>query len=128
MTDPLRGGTDDLLRRLAAMTPPDLGAAVRRRGAVTGVADGVAHVVGLDRVGSEELVVFDSGALGMAYELDTDETAVVLLDASVPVRAGDGVATLGRGPGVSAGPDLLGRVIDPLGRPLDGGPRGTGDP
>ena len=128
MPDPLPVATDDLIRRLAAMAPPDLSSAVRRRGAVLAVADGVAHVVGLDRVGSEELVVFDSGALGMAYELDTDETAVVLLDASTPVRTGDGVATLGRGPGVSAGPDLLGRVIDPLGRPLDGGPRGTGDP
>ena len=116
-----------LIRRLAAVTPPDLRAAVRLRGAVTAVADGVAHAVGIDPVGSEDLVAFDSGALGMAYELETGHTAVVLLDSETPVRAGDGVRALGRGPSVPAGPSLLGRVVDPLGRPLDGGPRLTSD-
>ncbi|HEX2857418.1 MAG TPA: F0F1 ATP synthase subunit alpha [Propionibacteriaceae bacterium] len=123
MAETLVPDAGDLARRLAAASPPDLRAAVRRRGAVTAVADGVAHVVGLDRVGSEDLVAFDSGALGMAYELETGRTAVVLLDADVPVRAGDGVRPVGRGPSVAAGPGLLGRVVDPLGRPLDGGPR-----
>ncbi|HET9127544.1 MAG TPA: hypothetical protein VFN73_05640 [Propionibacteriaceae bacterium] len=123
MPDTLVPGAGDLARRLAVAKPPNLRAAVRRRGAVTAVADGVAHVVGLDRVGSEDLVAFDSGALGMAYELETGHTSVVLLDADVPVRAGDGVHPVGRGPSVATGPGLLGRVVDPLGRPLDGGPR-----
>jgi len=127
MTDTLVAAAD-LVRRLAATAPPDLRAAVRPRGAVTAVADGVAHAVGLDAVGAEDLVAFDSGALGMAYELEVGHTAVVLLDADAPVRAGDGVRALGRPPSVPTGPDLLGRVVDPLGRPLDGGPRLTRHP
>ena len=125
MSDPFP--TSAPARRLAAEGPLDLRSAVRRRAAVSAVADGVAHVLGLTDVGSEELVEFDSGALGMAYELETGHTAVVLLDADASVRTGDGVRGLARGPSVPAGPDLLGRVIDPLGRPLDDGPRSAAE-
>lgn len=130
MSEPVRPATRELLRRLADAGPPDLRAALRLRGAVASVADGVAQVVGLQGVGSDELVVFSSGVLGMAYELEPGRTGVVLLDASERVRAADGVEALGRTPALAVGSDLLGRAIDPLGRPLDDGPviRGASRP
>lgn len=94
----------------------------RSRGHVVRVADGVARVVGLASVGSEELIRFDSGALGMALELSTTDTGVVLLTQRDTVRATDGARCLGRLPDVPTGSTLLGRVIDPIGRPLDGRP------
>ena len=116
----------ELARRLAAQAPLDLAAALRPRGAVVSVADGVAHVVGLSGAGSEELVAFDSGATGMAYDLAPDRTGVVLLSDADRVAAGDGVRRH-RPAAIAAGVlELLGRVVDPLGRPLDGGPAAGG--
>lgn len=114
-------------QRLSTLTAIDLRPALRLRGVVAGVADGVAQVVGLPDVGSDELVLFDSGVLGMAYELEWDRIGVVLLDGADRVCAGEGVESLSRVPALPVGSDLLGRVIDPLGRPLDDGPplRGT---
>ena len=100
----------------------DARSAFARRGVVRTVGDGVATVAGLDTVGSEELVAFDSGAIGMALELGMDDTGVVLLSASGRVVAGEGVRMLGRLPEVRVSDELLGRLVDPLGNPLDGGP------
>ncbi|HUB06712.1 MAG TPA: F0F1 ATP synthase subunit alpha [Myxococcales bacterium] len=104
-----------------------LGGAFGPRGAVAEVGDGVARVVGLAGVGAEELVAFDSGALGMAYELEPERTGVVLLEGADRVCAGEGVAPLGRLPSLPVGADLLGRVLDPLGRPLDDRPDPAGE-
>ena len=97
------------------------------RGVVTRVADDVAWVAGLDQVGYEELVRFDSGALGMALDLATDQTGVILLTHAANVSTGEGVIGLGRLPSLRVGADALGRTLDPLGAPLDGGapPSGT---
>jgi F-type H+-transporting ATPase subunit alpha len=92
------------------------------RGIVSTVGDGVSRVAGLDDVGYEELVAFDSGGVGMAYELAAGEIGVILLSGPGGVVAGDGVRRLGRLPSISFGAALLGRVVDPLGVPLDGGP------
>jgi F-type H+-transporting ATPase subunit alpha len=105
----------------------DLGRALSPRGAVTEVGDGVAQVVGLSKVGAEELVAFDSGALGMAYELAPDKVGVVLLGDAGLVCAGEGAEATGRLPSVPVGPELLGRVLDPLGRPLDDRPVPSGE-
>jgi F-type H+-transporting ATPase subunit alpha len=86
------------------------------------VGDGVAFVQGLKHVGFEELVAFDSGATGMAYDLNTEGTGVVLLTGANAVTAGDGVRGLKALPSILAGDQLLGRIVDPLGRPLDDGP------
>ncbi|MEZ5417071.1 MAG: hypothetical protein R2708_06995 [Vicinamibacterales bacterium] len=91
-----------------------------RRGVVTRVADDVAWVAGLDEVGYEALVAFDGGGLGMALDLSPDTTGVVLLSGRVGV--GVGAVGLPRLPALPVGPDALGRVVDPLGIPLDGGP------
>lgn len=113
-------------RALARLPPLDLRRAFTQRGAVAKVGDGVAHVVGLTDVGSEELVRFDSGAIGMAHELTSDQTGVVLLVDAGGIRAGDGVTSTGELPSLTVGDEMLGRVLDPLGRPLDSreAPRG----
>jgi F-type H+-transporting ATPase subunit alpha len=95
---------------------------LRPRGVVRSVADGVALVGGLDGVRLEELVAFDSGAQGMAYDLRADLVGVILLAGTKSVREGEGVISLERLPELSAGPETLGRILDPLGTPLDEGP------
>ena len=113
-------------RLLVAGSRLDLINGVGVRGVVTRVADDVAWVAGLDDVGYEELVRFDSGALGMALDLATDQTGVVLLTQGAKVTAGDGAIGMRRLPSLPVGPDALGRTLDPLGTPLDGGPPPAG--
>ena len=98
----------------------EFGAALRPRGIVTSVGDGVARVAGIERVAYDELVRFDSGALGLAFDLRVDAIGVLLLSDAEAVRAGDGVLASGELPALPVGTAALGRVIDPLGRPLDG--------
>ena len=115
--------TESVYRGLVALESSlDLSHGLRVRGIATRVADNVAWVAGLDDVGSEELVRFDSGALGMALELAADTTGVVLLSGAADVTTGEGAIGLGRLPTLPVGPDALGRILDPLGAPLDGGP------
>lgn len=89
-------------------------------GSVATVSTGIAHVTGLPGVGFEELLVFSSGVHGIAFNVDEDEIGVVLLGDHCDVRAGEEVSRTGRVVDVPVGDGLLGRVIDPLGRPLDG--------
>jgi F-type H+/Na+-transporting ATPase subunit alpha len=89
-------------------------------GAVTRVATGVAHVSGLPRVGFDELLRFPGDVYGIAFNIDEDEIGVVLLGEYWRLQTGDPVERTGRVMDVAVGDGLLGRVIDPLGRPLDG--------
>jgi len=89
-------------------------------GTVISVATGIAQVSGLPGVGFEELVKFPGDVLGIAFNVDEDEIGVVLLGACQNLHAGDEVQRTGRVMDVAVGDELLGRVIDPLGRPLDG--------
>lgn len=91
----------------------------REVGTVTSIATGIAKVSGLPGVGSEELVEFPGNLLGMAFNVDEHEVGVVLLGEYSHVNAGDRVERTGRVMDVAVGNALLGRVIDPLGRPLD---------
>ncbi len=90
-------------------------------GTVTQVGQGVARVTGLPGVEYEELVSFAGNRLGMAFNLDPDEVGVILLDDSRQIGAGAEVRRTHRVLDVPVGEDLLGRVVDPLGRPRDGG-------
>src|ERR1022692_1334694 len=92
----------------------------REVGTITSVATGIAKVSGLPGVGYEELVRFRGDLLGIAFNVDEDEIGVVLLGAYQDLHAGDEVERTGRVMDVAVGDELLGRVIDPLGRPLDG--------
>jgi F-type H+-transporting ATPase subunit alpha len=92
----------------------------REVGTVISVATGIAKVSGLPSVGFEELVKFPGDVLGIAFNVDEDEIGVVLLGEYQDLHAGDEVERTGRVMDVAVGDELLGRVIDPLGRPLDG--------
>ena len=89
-------------------------------GTITSISTGIATVSGLPGVGFEELVEFPGGVLGIAFNLDEDEVGVVLLGEHWHLHAGDEVQRTGRVMDVGVGDGLIGRVIDPLGRPLDG--------
>jgi F-type H+/Na+-transporting ATPase subunit alpha len=99
----------------------------REVGTITSVATGIAKVSGLLGVGFEELVTFPGDVLGIAFNVDADEIGVVLLGEYWHLHAGNEVQRTGRVMDVAVGDGLLGRVIDPLGRPLDGkGPVASG--
>ena len=93
---------------------------LRETGEVISVSTGVAQVSGLPGVGFEELVEFHNGMLGIAFNVDEHSIGVVLLGDNQDLRAGDEVTRTGRVMDVPVGMGLVGRVIDPLGRPLDG--------
>ena len=86
-----------------------------------GTITSVAKVSGLPNVGFEELIRFRNGVFGLVFNLDVAELGVVLLGDDSALHAGDEVERTGRVMDVAVGDALLGRIIDPLGRPLDGG-------
>ena len=92
----------------------------REVGTITNVSTGIARVSGLPGVGFEELVKFPGGIFGIAFNVDEDEVGVVLLGEYSHLHAGEEVERTGRVMDVAVGEGLLGRVVDPLGRPLDG--------
>lgn len=96
---------------------------LREVGTITRLATGIAHVSGLPNVGFEELVEFPGGVYGIAFNVDEDEVGVVLLGDYSQLQSGNEVRRTGRVMDVGVGDGLLGRVIDPLGRPLDGSGR-----
>ncbi|MDD2457568.1 MAG: alternate F1F0 ATPase, F1 subunit alpha [Eubacteriales bacterium] len=89
-------------------------------GRIESIAAGVVRVSGLETIGYEELVQFADGSLGMAYDLDVHDIGVILFGHTANLNIGEPVRRLGRVLDIPVGHDLLGRVIDPLGRPLDG--------
>lgn len=93
---------------------------LREAGAISSVATGIAKVSGLPGVGFDELVTFPGGLAGIAFNVDADEVGVVLLGDYWHLNAGDEVERTGTVMDVGVGDGLLGRVIDPLGRSLDG--------
>ena len=93
----------------------------REVGTITNVSTGIARVSGLPGVGFEELLEFPGGVFGIAFNVDEVEIGVVLLGEYQELHAGDVVERTGRVMDVAVGEGLLGRVIDPLGRPLDAG-------
>jgi len=108
----------DSMSRARADFAPDL--TLREVGFITNVSTGIATVSGLPGVGSEELLQFPGGLLGIAFNVDEDEIGVILLGEYEALHAGDEVQRTGRVMDVAVGEGLLGRVIDPLGNPLDG--------
>ena len=92
----------------------------REVGTITNVSTAIARVTGLPGVGFEELLQFPGGIYGIAFNVDEREIGVVLLGDYSRLQAGDEVQRTGRVMDVVVGDELLGRVIDPLGRPLDG--------
>ena len=104
-------------RALAAFTPQ---LTPREVGTITSVSVGIAKVSGLPGVGFDELVKFPGDLHGIAFNVDEDEIGVVLLGDCEHLHAGAEVERTGRVMDVPVGDGLIGRVIDPLGGPLDG--------
>jgi len=89
-------------------------------GKVISVCDGIARVSGLNNVKSEELVEFESGVQGMALNLEKDEVGIVIFNNEQSVKEGDSVKRTKRIVDVPVGKELLGRIVDSLGNPIDG--------
>ena len=113
----------DARKRVSATT---FAPSTEQVGRVEAVADGIARVSGLPNVRLNEVVRFERGQVGFALTLDRNVLGCVLLDDTEGVEAGDRVDGSGGVVRVPVGPALLGRTIDPLGRPLDEG--GTSTP
>ncbi|CAK7901269.1 ATP synthase subunit alpha, mitochondrial [[Candida] anglica] len=89
-------------------------------GRVLSVGDGIARVFGLNNIQAEELVEFSSGVKGMALNLEAGQVGIVLLGSDRLVKEGETVKRTGKIVEVPTGPELLGRVVDGLGNPIDG--------
>src|SRR6202163_1721231 len=96
------------------------GVDVSEVGTVVSVGDGIARVYGLDRVMAGELVPFPHNFAGLARNLEEDNVGVVLLGEYQAIAEGDQVKRTGRIMSVPVGPNLVGRVVNPLGIPIDG--------
>ncbi|MCL2002378.1 MAG: F0F1 ATP synthase subunit alpha [Oscillospiraceae bacterium] len=88
-------------------------------GSVIQVGDGIARVYGLDSVMSNELLEFYGGVQGIAFNLDEDSIGVVLLGSDTLIKEGDPVRRTGQIASVPVGDAMLGRVVNPLGQPID---------
>ncbi len=97
----------------------DATAETRNVGTVVEVGDGIAQIYGLEDALSSELLEFPGGVFGMALNLEEETVGAVILGNATAIKEGDVVKTTGRVVEVPVGPELLGRVVDPLGRPLD---------
>ena len=98
----------------------DQRAEVSEIGQVLSVGDGIARIYGLDNVQAGEMVEFPGGIRGMALNLEEDNVGVVIFGSDRDIREGDTVKRTGDIVSVPVGKGLLGRVVDPLGNPLDG--------
>jgi F-type H+/Na+-transporting ATPase subunit alpha len=98
----------------------DGGADLSEVGTVLSVADGISRVHGLDNVMSSELLELPHDVTGLALNLESDNVGAVLFGPWEEIEEGDQVKRTGRLLEVPVGDDLLGRIVDPLGRPLDG--------
>src|SRR5215467_11306126 len=95
-------------------------AQVSEVGQVLSVGDGIARIYGLDNVQAGEMVEFPGGIKGMALNLETDNVGVVIFGSDATIKEGDTVKRTGAIVDIPVGKGLLGRVVDPLGNPIDG--------
>ncbi|MGN0913267.1 MAG: F0F1 ATP synthase subunit alpha [Alphaproteobacteria bacterium] len=98
----------------------DVNVDVSEVGRVLSVGDGIARVYGLDKVQANEMVEFESGVKGMALNLEEDNVGVVIFGSDQEIKEGDVVKRTDKIVSVPVGKELLGRVVDALGEPIDG--------
>ena len=98
----------------------DVDVDVAEVGKVLSIGDGIAHVYGLNNVQSNEMVEFESGVKGMALNLEEDNVGVVIFGSDSEIKEGDTVRRTDKIVSVPVGKELLGRVVDALGEPIDG--------
>ncbi len=103
----------------SAINSFEAGVETRNVGTVVEVGDGIAQIYGLDAALASELLEFPNGVMGLALNLEEETVGAVILGNAAAVKEGDTVKTTGRVVEVPVGKELLGRVVDALGRPLD---------
>lgn len=109
---------DSILEQIKDFKPGALEAV--EVGYVEEVGDGIARISGLDNVRYNELVQFENGVAGIAFNLEKDNVGVIIMGAYDDIQEGDTVRALGRIASVPVGTGLVGRVVNALGQPLDG--------
>ncbi len=117
MSDLVRQITADLQKQIEAFQPE---MEIRDVGVVLEAGDGIARVRGLSDVHSQELVQFDNGVIGIAFNLARDDVGVIILGEYSEIQEGMGVSSTGRIASVPVGDGLVGRVVNALGQPVDG--------
>ena len=110
--------SDVLLRQLENI---DTNIKFEEVGIVLSIGDGVARIYGLTSVTENELIEFDNGVMAVAMNLEEDNVGAVLLGSSEGIKEGQSVKRTGRVASIEVSESMLGRVINPLGQPLDGG-------
>src|ERR1700733_5669663 len=91
-------------------------------GTVIEVGDGIARIYGLRNAMAGELLEFQGGVMGQVFNLEEDSIGAVIFGDFLTIKEGDTVKTTGRLLEVPVGPAVIGRVVNPLGQPIDGGP------
>jgi len=109
--------TDILRRQIEGL---DTSVEMAEVGTVVSVGDGIARVFGLDNVMAGEMVQLPHGVFGLALNLEEDGVGCVLMGETSEIREGDEVRRTGKILSVPVGPGMVGRVVDPLGQPIDG--------
>ncbi|GIV66634.1 MAG: F0F1 ATP synthase subunit alpha [Chloroflexota bacterium] len=117
MTDLIRQLTSDLQEKIESFKPQ---LEIRNVGTVIEAGDGIAQVEGLAGVQSQELVEFENGVMGIAFNLEKDRVGVTILGDYLTVSEGMQVRSTGRIASVPVGEGLIGRVVNALGEPIDG--------
>jgi F-type H+-transporting ATPase subunit alpha len=95
---------------------------VNEVGTVIEVGDGIARIYGLRNAMSAELLEFQNGIMGQVFNLEEDSVGAVIFGNYLAIKEGESVKTTGRLLEVPTGDGVMGRVVNPLGQPLDGGP------
>ncbi len=114
-SEDIRGALQDFAKSYQSSSPER-----SEVGYVIDAADGIAHVEGLPGAMANELLTFDNGVLGLAQNLDEQEIGVVILGEFTGIHEGQEVRRTGEILSVPVGDAFLGRVVDPLGQPIDG--------
>ncbi|MHB1606973.1 MAG: F0F1 ATP synthase subunit alpha [Leptospirales bacterium] len=109
--------TNDILKNLSAFKS---GVVSEDRGTILEVGDGIIRISGLEKAKAGELLELVRGGKALVLNLEENEVGAALLEATEEVRAGDEVRTTGRVMEVPVGPELVGRVVNALGQPIDG--------
>ena len=117
MTDFIKDLTSDLQKQIEAFQPE---LEVRDVGSVIESGDGIARATGLNAVRAQELVQFDNGVMGIAFNLESDNVGIIVMGEYSGIDEGMLVRTTGRIASVPVGDGMVGRVVNALGAPIDG--------
>ena len=117
MSDLIKQITADLQQQIETFEPT-LG--VQDVGTVVEAGDGIARAIGLSDVRSQELVQFDNGVMGTAFNLESDSVGIIIMGEYAGIREGMIVRSTGRIASVPVGDGMIGRVVNALGEPIDG--------